>query len=322
MRRIGLALGGGGARGWAHIGVLDALEEAGVRVDCVVGCSMGALVGATCAAGRVPVLKDVALKLDWKQALFYFLEVTFPRSGLVDGGKIEAFVRKHVAVSDLESLPIPCVTVATDVLTGQEVVIRKGDVIKAVRASISIPGIFTPVARDGAVLVDGGLVNPVPINVAREMGADFVIAVDLNHGTPVKRPATPPPSLVARFESRLQNLSPEQQQVGNLILRGIDQRFRRFDRSVLAPARRWLLGADLPNIFDVLGNTIHIIEAQITECRLKTERPDLLIRPAVADVSFMEFHRAKEAMQAGYLAAREELDKLSRHALHRIQRKS
>ncbi len=194
VKKIGLALGSGGARGWAHIGVIEALEEAGFPVQCVAGTSMGALVGGAFASGRVQSLKEVALRLDWKQAIYYFLEVTFPRSGLIDGLKIASFVRQNVGKTNIQTLPMPFATVATDVLTGQEVVIDKGDMIDAIRASISIPGIFTPVSRDGAILVDGGLVNPVPVSVARRLGADVVIAVDLNYGAVGDRDRSHPPA--------------------------------------------------------------------------------------------------------------------------------
>jgi len=179
-RKIGLALGSGSARGWAHIGVIKALTEVGVRVDYVAGTSVGAVVGAVYASGRIAALEDVVLQLDWKQ-IASFLDIVFPKSGLIDGNKIADFIRRHVEAKKIEDLPLPFCALATDLATGGEVAIQEGDIIEAVRASISVPGIFTPVRKDDMILVDGGLVNPVPVSMVREMGADFVIAVDLNH---------------------------------------------------------------------------------------------------------------------------------------------
>lgn len=194
--KVGLALGSGSARGWAHMGVIKALTEADIRVDYVAGTSIGAVVGAVYASGKIGALEDVALQLDWRQ-IVSFLDVVFPKSGLIDGKKIADFVRTHVTPKNIEDLTLPFCAISTDLETGSEVVIRKGDVIEAVRASISIPGIFTPVRRNGMILVDGGLVDPVPVRVVREMGADFVIAVDLNHDIIVKKGAgkTPVSSL-------------------------------------------------------------------------------------------------------------------------------
>lgn len=168
-RATGLALGSGSARGWAHIGVIRALAEAGIRVDCIAGASIGAVVGAVFASGNIDALEDVVLQLDWRQ-ITYFFDVILPKSGLIDGKKISTFIRNHVKGINIEELSIPFCAISTDLATGDEVAIRDGDIIEAVRASISVPGIFTPVKKNGAILVDGGLVNPVPVSVAREMG--------------------------------------------------------------------------------------------------------------------------------------------------------
>jgi len=173
-KKIGLALGSGSARGLAHIGVIKALDEAGIRVDYIAGTSAGAVVGAVYASGRINSLENVVLQLDWKK-IVYFFDVVFPKSGLIDGNKITDFIRNHVDEKNIEDLPLPFCAVSTDLATGNEVAIQEGDLIEAVRASISIPGIFTPVKKNDITLVDGGLVNPVPVSVVREMGAGFVI---------------------------------------------------------------------------------------------------------------------------------------------------
>jgi NTE family protein len=302
-------LGSGGARGWAHIGVVDALEEAGISVQCVAGTSMGALVGGAFASGRIRPLKEVALRLDWKQAIYYFLEVTFPRSGLIDGVKIAAFVRQHVGKTKVQSLSMPFATVATNILTGQEVVIDDGDLIEAIRASISIPGIFTPVTRDGAILVDGGLVDPVPVGVARRLGADMVIAVDLNYGS-IGDSARPRARGPVRAAVVRKKAAPKAAHKWQDLLKNIGARIDDFDFSMLTPARKWMSRDDRPNVFDVLGNSIRIMETQITDVRLRLEPPDILIRPAVGHLNFMEFHRADEIIRAGYTATKERISEI------------
>ncbi|NCC56905.1 MAG: patatin, partial [Synergistales bacterium] len=183
--KIGIALGSGGARGMAHIGVLRALEEAGVKPELVAGTSIGALVGGIYSAGKINELTEIALGLDWKKAARYFMEVSFPRSGLIEGARINEFLLEMVGDRSIEDLPRAFSAVATDIMSGREEVLAVGGLVDAIRASISIPGIFTPAKVNDTFLVDGGLVNPVPVNVCRKMGAEFVIAVDINNGRTV-----------------------------------------------------------------------------------------------------------------------------------------
>jgi NTE family protein len=146
--KIGLALGSGSARGLAHLGVIRALADAGIEVDFIAGTSMGALIGAICAAGKLDEVEAVFRGFDWKKTVSFF-DVVLPKSGLLDGAKVSELVRNHIRADSIEMLPIPFAAVATDIASGKEVVIRSGDVIEAVRASISVPGIFTPVRSDG-----------------------------------------------------------------------------------------------------------------------------------------------------------------------------
>ena len=179
-RKVGLALGGGGARGLAHIGVLDVLQEEGVPIDMIAGTSAGAAIGAIYAQGKeASLIKELALGLDWKR-LLSLVDFALPKTGFIGGRKIthllEPIVGRNIKFSDLR-IPLACV--ATDIMTGEEVVINQGSVLEAVRASISIPVILTLVKRKGRYLVDGGLVDPVPVSVLRTMGADFIIAVNV-----------------------------------------------------------------------------------------------------------------------------------------------
>ena len=179
--RIGIALGAGSARGWAHIGVLDALLEAGIVPESVAGTSIGALVGAVYADDELAALEDWVRGLTWRKLVGYF-DVSF-RGGLVKGDRLFDFLRGDLLEKRIEGLRRPFAAVATDLVNGREVWLREGPVADAVRASIAIPGLFTPWLEDDRQLVDGALVNPVPVSLVRAMEADFVIAVDLGSNT-------------------------------------------------------------------------------------------------------------------------------------------
>jgi len=294
-RRVGLALGSGSARGWAHIGVIRALAEAGIRVDCVAGTSIGALVGAVYAAGKMDTLEDIVLHLDWKQVLSFF-DVVFPRSGLIDGKTVADSIRGRVQERHIEELPLPFCAVSTDLGTGREVVLRSGDLIEAVRASISVPGIFTPVRKNGTILVDGGLVNPVPVSVARDMGADFVIAVNLNHDIVVKKGIGTTDSAASSSDTETSRPLTR----GRKIVEALNRKLEALDTPALSQLRRLMAWDPLPNIFEVLGSSINIMEARITASRLEAEPPDLLIQPNLGHIRFLEFHRAREAIAEGF----------------------
>jgi NTE family protein len=200
--KIGLALGSGAARGLAHIGVLKALKEVDIPIDIVAGTSMGAMIGACFAKdGEISAVEEVALKTGWRQ-LAHLLDpkLAFLKKGLIHGQRIEELLHSLIGDAEFRDLKIPFATVATDINTGQEVVTRKGSVIDAVRASISIPGIFVPVALEGKCLVDGGLVNPVPTDVLWDMGARFVIAVNVLIEPPKSRHAAHLPGVSGKAE--------------------------------------------------------------------------------------------------------------------------
>jgi NTE family protein len=294
---VGLALGSGAARGLAHIGVLRALREAGIRVDVIAGTSIGALIGATHAAGKTDMLAETFAGFDWRRIAGFF-DVVLPRSGLLDGARISAMVREHVAAERIEELPLPFAAVAADVTTGEEVVIRTGDVIEAVRASISVPGILTPVRREDRFLVDGGIVNPVPVSVARALGAQYVIAVDLNHGVTSR-------SLVAR-RPRKPKPAPALPQWAQGITQGMQELTAKLLPQDTAGKRR-PKATPMPSIFEVLLGSINIMETRITEGRLAIDRPELLIRPSLGHIRFLDFDRAEEAIGIGYRATVETL---------------
>lgn len=290
--RIGVALGSGSARGLAHIGVMRALVEAGVDVDVVAGTSMGAFVGAIFAAGKLDRLEADFRSFDWA-SIAALLDPVFPRSGLIDGRRIGDFMRSQVAVERVEDLPIPFRAIATDIGSGEAVAIDRGDLITAVRASIAVPGIFTPVRSDGRILVDGGLVEPVPVSAARALGADLVIAVDLNHDIVTERSAR-----------AVQESAP------GALAQAVTQVLANFDSlqgGPLAQFREWLERDPLPGIFEVLLVSIYIMQARITQATLERDRPEILIQPALGSVRFMAFDHAEEIVDAGYQAARQAL---------------
>ena len=180
LRKVGLALGSGVARGLSHIGVLKVLQREGIPIDMVAGTSIGALVGALCAQGKdCTLIKNMAMSMDRKR-IVSLVDLAIPKTGLIGGKKLKnwlgSVIGGDIKFSDL-SIPLACV--ATDINTGEEIVIKQGSVLEGVRASISLPGIFTVVKWNGRYLVDGSLVNPVPVSVLREMGADFIIAVNV-----------------------------------------------------------------------------------------------------------------------------------------------
>jgi NTE family protein len=227
---------------------------------------------------------------------------------LIDGAKVRDLVRALVRTEVIEALPIPFCAVATDIQSGEEVVISRGDLIEAVRASIAVPGIFTPVRSNGQLLVDGGLVNPVPVSVARAMGADIVIAVDLNQqivaGKNLKplnaHQTTPaPPDLP----------TPASRWVGDWLhsLRELRQRLLAKDAPSAGQFHQWLSEEPLPNIFEILLASVNIMETNITESRLGMDKPDLIIRPPLGEFRFLEFNRAEEIISIGYESARAEL---------------
>jgi NTE family protein len=180
-KKIGLALSGGGARGFAHVGVLDVLKKEGVPIDFIAGTSIGAIIGSVYAATlNTDIVKRDALDIDWNK-LANFIDLSFPKSGLIKGDKFEKMIAGFLGGNlRFDDLKIPFACVATDIDTGEEVVMDSGSVADAVRASVSMPGVFAVVERDNRFLVDGGITTPVPVEIVKDMGANFIIAVNIN----------------------------------------------------------------------------------------------------------------------------------------------
>lgn len=297
--RIGLALGSGSARGLAHLGVIRALSDAGIEVDFIAGTSMGALIGAIHAAGKLGELEATFQGFDWKKMVSFF-DVVLPKSGLLDGVKVSELVRAHVHTDAIEKLPKPFAAVATDIVSGEEVVIRRGDVIDAVRASISVPGIFTPVRSNGRILVDGGLTNPVPVSVARAMGADIVIAVDLNREIIAGKNLKPLLNSPTNAGAGTPDMFPRWVGSYRQSMQELKARLPALEAPGAAQFARWVSTEPLPSIFEVLLASINIMETRITQTRLGLDRPDIIIQPPLGHIRFLEFGRAEEIIRIGY----------------------
>jgi NTE family protein len=291
--RIGLALGAGSARGWAHIGVIRALQDAGIEPDIVCGTSIGSLVGAAYAAGELDELEGWVKSLTWKTVVG-LLDFTIT-AGLIKGIRLIDFFRSNFSDVEIGELPIPFGAVATELATGREIWLREGKVLDAVRASIALPGLFTPVLRDGRVIVDGALVNPVPVSLARAMGADIVIAVDLSSdlmGRRLRKPvpvAEPPnPGKIASHLSAM---------LAKLQIRGKEKKVEKAARTI-------------PSMLDVMATSINIMQEHITRSRLAGEPADVMIRPRLGQMALMDFHRATPAINEGRRAAEQAMPQL------------
>lgn len=277
--RLGIALGSGSARGWAHIGILRALEQAGIIPDVVSGTSIGALVGAAYASDRLDRLEEWVLEIDWWDIIRY-MDL---RRGGVEGERLMRAFGERVEDVSIEMLPKPFGAVATDLFTGREVWFQDGSLLEAVRASIALPGLFSPVRYQERWLVDGGLVDPLPVSLCRALGADRVIAVNLNGdivgkhfgGRPPKL-ATPSP-LLTRLSAGLQAM------LGN-DGRGTDETEE---------------PDEPPGLFDVMAGSIHIMQDRITRARMAGDPPDVVLSPRLAHLGLMDFDHAEEAIAAG-----------------------
>lgn len=363
--RVGLALGSGGARGWAHIGAIRALQEANIPVQCVAGTSIGAFVGALYAADALDELEDFALDLDWKMVVS-LLDVVFPTRGLLDGEKVYDLLTENLLDLCIENSTIPFCCVATDLTQGREVRLTEGCMVDAVRASISIPGVFTPVKIDDRFLVDGGLVNPVPVNAVRDMGADIAIAINLNRpyseppatsgssspagsasgddadDTGLDSPSmddSPPssreePQAILSYlrESVVENdadeqadadreIAPEEEQESDdrqlagglrprVVFAELRERYDAIADTIRDKLDTWIPEerSPEPNIFDIIGISINVMEQQVTRNNFSLHPPDILIEPNLSHIGIFDFHLAEAAIQEGYTKTKEHIE--------------
>jgi NTE family protein len=305
-KTVCLVLGSGSSRGWAHIGVIEALEKGGIPIDYIVGCSVGSYVGAIYAAGGVRSLKTFVLGMNGKKVFSYF-DIVFPRSGLFDATKkVKQLFSMHTDVTDFSELKIPLMVVATDLETGGKVVLKSGSLFDALRATMSMPGLFAPARIKDRWLVDGGLVDPVPVGVARAIEADVVIAVDLNSGLVSRRKWR---KKTSRDEKKVQS----HREYGNPLVQKLAD-FYESAESGFRDRVHELLDKDssTPDIIETVMTSIGIMQERITRINLAVEPPDVLLQPRLGGLKMMDFDQVERTIEEGYLAAREKIRDVKR----------
>lgn len=283
-RKIGLALSSGMARGWAHIGVLRALKRLGFEFDVIAGCSVGALVGGCYLANKLDALEEWALSLN-KRKIVSYLDMRLRSGGLIGGQRLMDEMIKYVGHVNIEDFDIPYAAMTTDLVTGHEIWLQKGDLAEAMRASFSLPGIFPPVKIENRWLADGALVCPLPVAACRALGADMVIAVNLNADIIGKsrRPGATIPT-AAGFD--LLQLLEETDHTKLSLMDSVTRRvFRR--------------EYDGPSIFGVMTSSLNIMQDRITRARLAGDPPDVHIAPRLGHFGLLEFDRTEEAIHEG-----------------------
>lgn len=296
--KIGLALGGGAARGWAHIGVLRALNRAGIKPDIIAGTSIGAVVGGCYAGGHLDDIEDFARSLT-RRRIFGYLDFNLSGTGLITGQRLCERLDQHMGHLHIEGLSEQKFTaVATEIGTGQEVWISRGRLVDAVRASYAMPGIFKPVKIDGRWLFDGAMVNPIPVSVCRARGARYVIAVNLNVDF-ASRSSSSAIGLDAA------NVEPDAVTVPVKGSNGV---------AVKRLIKRQLFGRgeDEPGISSVMMDAFNIVQDRIARSRLAGDPPDALINPKLHGVGLFDFHRADEAIELGERATMRVIEDIQR----------
>jgi NTE family protein len=279
--KIGLALGGGAARGWSHIGVMRVLEREGIIPDVIAGCSIGAVVGGCYAASRLDELEAFCLSLT-KRRVMGLLDFHISGSGLIAGDRLRRLLDRDLAELRVESLPLRFATVATELGTGHEIWLTRGALVDTMRASYALPGVFDPVKLGGRWLMDGALVNPIPVTVARALGADLVICVNLNGDIRVRGTV-------------IQSHGPNED---DEVVETVFEEPRRWG---LFGGRREVVKRTVsaPGIAAVMMDAFNITQDRISRSRLAGDPPDLMICPKLSPVGLFEFHRADECIELG-----------------------
>jgi NTE family protein len=308
-KSVGLVLGSGASRGWAHIGVIRALEEANIAIDYIAGSSVGAYVGAIYSSGSLGSLEKFLLEMDGKKIFSYF-DVVFPKFGLLNGSKrVQELFSMHTDAENFSDLYIPLMMVATDLERGKKVILKSGSILKALRATMSFPGLFEPVRIGGHWLVDGGIVDPVPVGLARAMGARVVIAVDLNsrivsrsnaHDTMMKEDGLDQIALKKTGDGGEKRSE---------LVKKMSDFYENIENSV-RQKKNDLLYSDVapPDIIDTVMTSVGIMQERITRINLAVEQPDILIQPRLGELKMMNFDKIKHTIEEGYVGATEKME--------------
>jgi NTE family protein len=297
--KIGIALGGGAARGWAHIGVLKALTEYGLMPSVIAGTSIGSVVGGCYAAGKLEHLEDFVIRLTPRSILRY-LDLDITGSGLVAGTKLRRTLDQELDGIDIERLGQTFAAVATEIGSGREIWLTKGPLVSAIRASYALPGIFRPIQINGRWLMDGAFVNPVPVAVCRALGASFVIAVNLHPGG-VSRTALTPMEATAQNAPIVEAPPPEPPAKKRRI-----PLLRNLRHKVLSKGN----GDAAPGISRVLLEAFNVTQDRIARARLAGDPPDIVITPRLGGMGLFDFHKAEMAIAEGYQATMRQLDEI------------
>ncbi|RCU48892.1 patatin-like phospholipase RssA [Corallincola holothuriorum] len=312
--KVGVALGSGSARGWAHIGVLKALAEMGIHPDVIAGCSIGALVGAAYSNDRLSEFELWVREFSHWGIVSRF-DVSLAKGGLLAGDKVFNEAAELIGETRFEALPKPFAAVATELHSGREVWLQQGDLISAVKASCAVPVLFSPKMYQGRWLIDGALVNPVPVSLCRAMGADLVIAVNLNADNNV-RAAQQYRTHRAIIEPHIADDSAElkpNKGNGHSGFMGLFENGRNYIQQMLR--RSSVDEVRSPSLLGVFSNSLNIMQDRVTRARMAGDPADALIAPLMADYGAMEFHRADEAIEAGRLAVEVATPELMRNIL-------
>jgi NTE family protein len=294
---VGLALGGGAARGFAHIGIVRTLIAHGIVPNVVVGTSIGAVIGGAYVSGHLDRLEEWARSLQPRKVLGY-LDVRLNGSGLIGGEKLASELEASIGNTLIEDLAVKFATVAAEVRTGHEIWLTHGRLVEAMRASYALPGIFAPVLVGDRWLVDGTLVNPVPVSAARALGAEIVIAANVSsdvfsHSTTIHSHGAA--AVVPQFESKQE---PPKRGLG---------KFFSPERTV---KREFFGGGGRPGISTIMADAFNIMQDRITRARLAGDPPDLLITPRVGEIGWFDFHRGSELIEFGVRAAERAIDSI------------
>lgn len=302
--KIGLALGGGAARGWAHIGVINALVEAGIKPDIIVGTSIGAVVGSCHAAGHLDALEEFARGLT-RRRVFGYLDFNLAGTGLINGQRLCDRLEKQLGNLNIEELKPRFTAVATEIGTGHEIWISRGRLVDAVRASYALPGIFRPVKINGRWLFDGALVNPIPVSVCRAHGARYVIAVNLNFD--ICGRGTIDPHFEPETEAEAEP-TPDTTELEPMPVLGKN------GTAVRRLLQRQLFGKgeSAPGISTVMVEAFNIVQDRIARSRLAGDPPDAMINLRLSDIGLFDFHRAQELIARGEEAAKRSITEMRR----------
>ena len=304
--KIGLALGGGVARGWAHIGVLRTLSAAGIVPEIVVGTSIGSVVGGCYVAEELDELEDFARSLTRRKVLGY-LDFNFAGSGLMTGQKLNDRLDVKLRDINIETMKRKFVAVATEIGTGHEVWLARGKLVDAMRASYALPGIFRPVQINGRWLFDGALVNPIPVSVARALGARYVIAVNINADLSGRGSMAPIVSDHRDQPAEITHVpAVEADDASSLLYRNGRALKKMLQRQLFGPS------ANGPGISTVMTEAFNIVQDRIARSRMAGDPPDAVIAPRVGDMSLFDFHRADEMIARGENATKRVLDEILR----------